>query len=610
MQKNCDDIEGDPTRNPAEKLQAVQKVVSAFVSAFKYYSLYPEGHTFSSNYLFRFKSELDEFLAEQKSLRLEISRNNFFYRDEPVTAGTADENNPAFLLSRDRILLLEFIKNIPLAEITLFLDILKRHRNPMEIEDGDIATTLWHNRFDHIHYEAADIFAMEAIQFDLSMFRSAPGLEPSGGRGNSEGDAAGQAPGFPEGEGGAQGAGGRITPGSPPGGYAHYSRPGGDAGGPPSSILFLQTNKGLGELEPEEQKQLERQVMQEEVRSYSTDVIDILLITLAVEENSFDFAAVLEFLEAEYFDAMQKEEFSLAFKIVRNVMNIHEAIKVKKPWSSALVDLFCSALTREDRYITMEWQKEYRRLAADPEKNEILLKTLESLPADIVLVLGKLLAQVPADRFDLRCKIVDSIADKVNGNSHPLCRLVAESDEDTNRLLLLVAEQLQNEDAAPVYLAMTRHPAPQVRKAGMDGFFRTCSAPQASQIAHLMEEPDCQLRDRVLAYVNQLDSRVREEVLVSFLDRDSASVDDELYILNCYRLLAGCCTGRSVEFLGKVLLESDLRSMFSHLRKAHRTGAAYVLKTVGTKDAMIVLGKGAESIWPDVRQICRRALVS
>lgn len=599
MQKNFDDIEGDPARNPAEELKEVQKVVTAFVSAFKYYSLYPEGHTFSNNYLFRFKSELDEFLAEQKSLRLEIGKNNFFYRDEPVIAGTADENNPAFLLSRDRILLLEFIRNIPLAEITLFLDILKRHRNPMEIEDGDIATTLWHNRFDHIHYEAADIFAMEAIQFDLSMFRSAPGPEPSGGRGNGEGDAAGQ-----------QGASGRITPGSTPGGYAHYSRPGVDAGGPSSSMLFLQPNKGLVELEPEEQKQLERQVKQEELRSYRSDVIDILLITLAVEENSFDFAAVLEFLEVEYFDAMQKEEFSLAFKIARNVMNIHEAIKVKKPWSSALVDLFCSALSQEDRYMAMEWQKEYRRLVADSENNEILLKTLESLPADIVLVLGKLLAQVPADRFDLRCKIVDSIADKVNGNSHPLCRLVAESDEDTNLLLLLVAEQLQNEDAAPVYLAMTRHPVPLVRKAGMDGFFRTCRAPQASQIAHLMEEPDCQLRDRMLTYVNQLDSRVREEVLVSFLDGASASVDDELYILSCYRLLASCCTGRSVEFLGKVLLESDLRSMFSHLRKAHRTGAAYVLKTVGTKDAMVVLGKGAESIWPDVRQICRKALVS
>ena len=40
-------------------------------------------------------------------------------------------------------------------------------------------------------------------------------------------------------------------------------------------------------------------------------MIDILLITLAVEEKDSDFIAILEFLEAEFFDAMLQEEFPL-----------------------------------------------------------------------------------------------------------------------------------------------------------------------------------------------------------------------------------------------------------------------------------------------------------
>ena len=87
-----------------------------------------------------------------------------------------------------------------------------------------------------------------------------------------------------------------------------------------------------------------------------------------------------------------------------------------------------------------------------------------------------------------------------------------------------------------------------------------------------MTDPDGQLRDRMLSYLKQIDAGVREGVLVSFLDRSGASVDDELYVLQCYRLLTGCCTGRTIDFLEKILLKGDLRSMFSHLQKAHRPG--------------------------------------
>ena len=594
----------DHGQHRSEELKAAQKVVAAFVSAYKYYSLYPEGHSFASNYLFRFKSELDEYLTDRKSLRLEIAKNIFFRGNEPVSVGTADEHNPAFLLSRDRILFLEFARNIQLAEITLLLDILKRHRNPLDIADGDIATTLWHHRFDHIHYEAADIFAMEAIQFELSMFKAAPGpARPETGAGGD-----GSFPGQAGGGGAGAGSGGRIGPGTPPGGYAHYSRSGDNMAEPPSSMLLLATNKGLAELEPDEQRRLEELVREEEGRSYRSDVIDILLITLAVEEKEADFIAILEFLEAEFCDAMLQEEFSLACKIVKNVVNIFEAIKARKPWTHTPVSLFFSDLSREDRYADMPWHKEYTRLAANQEQNDDLLHTLDILPPDIVPVLGRLLFQVPADRFGLRCRIIDSIASKSNVNPQPLCTLAAKSGEEANLLLLLVADQLQNECAAQVYLEMTRHPAVQVRKAGMDGFFRTCASPGAEQIAHLMTDPDDQLRDRILSYLKQIDAGVREEVLVFFLDRSGATVDDELYILHCYRLLAGCCTGSTIEFLEKILLEGDLLSMFSHLRKAHKTGAAYVLKTVGTKEAMAVLNRGANSMWPDVHQICKLAL--
>jgi len=154
----------------SEELKSAEKAALSFVAAFKYYSLYPKGHTFSQNYLHRLLEDLEEFLKNRKSLRLDIERYTFFYKGQPLFKSSTDENNPAYLLTRDRIMLLEFTRNIQLNEITALFDILNTHRNPLEEVDGDIATSLWHIPFNNIHYEAADIFAMEAIDFELSMF--------------------------------------------------------------------------------------------------------------------------------------------------------------------------------------------------------------------------------------------------------------------------------------------------------------------------------------------------------------------------------------------------------------------------------------------------------
>lgn len=595
-----------PGPHLTEEQNAVHQVVTSFAAAFKYYALYPEGHAFSRNYLARFKSDLDEFLLGQKALRLEIVKNTFFYQGEPAAVGGADENNPAYLLSRDRILSLEFARNVELNEITLLLDILKRHRNPLDDTDDDIATTLWHNPFTHIHYEAADIFAMEAIEFDLSMFRAGPGQDRTGGGGDGDG-VADQPASAGQGD-SRRPAGGRRLPVNASDGSGRYSPPGGDAAEAPSSIMLLAANRNLAELAPEEQKLLAFQVRQAEEHDYSSDAIDILLITLASETNEIDFAGILEFLESEFLDAMAREDFSLAHKIVRNVMNIFVAIKTKKNWTITLVNLFFASLSREDRYAEMPWLVESWRLAADHRKILELLNTLDTLSAEIIPVLGSLAVQVPVDNLDLRYTFVDRIAAKAKNNPEPLCRLIAESGEETNLLLLLVAEQLADEGAARVYLEMSRHPSPLIRKAGMDGFFRTSRAPRTDQMLHLLADHDGQVRERMLSYLKQLDLPSREDLLTAFLDRDSGSVDDELYIMHCYRLLSGCLTSRSIEFLRKTLLESDLKSQFSQIRKAHRSGAAYVLKSFGSKETLEILRQGAESMWPDVRQICRKAL--
>ncbi len=588
------------------EFKTVEKIAVSFTAAFKYFSLYPEGHAFSRNYLEKFKTELDEFLERHGRLRLDIEKNSYFYKGTVVFQGTAEENNPAYLLSRDRILFLEFVRNIEMSEISLLLDVFKRHRNPTDNQDGDIATTLWHYRFGHIHYEAADIFAMEAIEFNLAMFKAAPG--PGGGNGGdggagSIGPAGESGPGGPDG-----GPREQVQVDAPAGGNAHFSQMRSAGAEAPSSLQMLALNRDLSELDQDEQQLLDLMIQQQENKDVTPDAVDILLITLAVEQNELDFTAILDFLEFEFFDSMTRENFALAFKICKNVINISEAVKAGKPWVEALVNIFLSSLAREERYGEMAWCNDYGRIAAAPDRNVQLLNTLDLLPPEIVLTLGTIITQVPADNIHLLHRVINIIAAKSNNNPGPLCQLVEKSDEQAALLLLTVTEQMEDNRAARVFLKMIRHPAASIRKAGMDGLFKTSTSIKPDEILHLLQDPDKSVRNRILSYVEQLEAHVREELLISFLHQGGRQIDDELFILNCYRLLGNSLSPAGRNFLKTTLMESDLKSMFSHISKAHKTGAAFALRSIGTKDAMKILRRGAESMRPDIRQVCKKAL--
>ena len=105
---------------------------------------------------------------------------------------------------------------------------------------------------------------MEAIQFELSMFKASPGVEHPGDQEGGDGGADGLILGLPGGGGAQQGTGGRVGSGvlaaMPIIPALRKTCP------QPRPALFLVMNKGLAELEPDEQRDLELQVRQEEGR--------------------------------------------------------------------------------------------------------------------------------------------------------------------------------------------------------------------------------------------------------------------------------------------------------------------------------------------------------
>ena len=374
------------------------------------------------------------------------------------------------------------------------------------------------------------------------------------------------------------------------------------------SLIMVAKDSDLSELTPEERHAINTLIQQEEKKNTAHDVVDILLILLSLENNELEFAHLLEFLEFEFFDAMAEEDYFLAHKICKNVDNISRVIQGKRPWAVSLVNMFFAALARADRFEELPCINRYHEHLADPEKYSYLWSLLTLLPPESMFTLGALASLTPMDNLDLRNRIVQLITAKARKNPHLFARLLEQSGEETNLLLFPIINDMEQKEAQNMYLAMSRHPSPQVRKIGIDGFFQTAPVLQPEKLLHLPADEDRELRKRVITYLQQMDPAPVGEIMLHYLKAEGRKVEDEEHIMQCYRLLSRSPSPEVTSFLKEILLESKLTSMVRSLEKVHKTGAACSLRSMDTGECREILRAGAASLRPDVRNICQKVL--
>ncbi|NOX80380.1 MAG: hypothetical protein GXP57_04720 [Deltaproteobacteria bacterium] len=591
LQKNT-----NPGAVNGKEAQAAAKVVLSLNAAFKFYSLYPEDHSSSRNNLLKFKENLDRFLADYNPLRLDIDKNTFCWQGIALGEGAAQENNPAYLLNRDGVLWLEFFKGIELSEIKTLFSLLNQHKNAREVANGDIVTSLWQAHFSHILHEAADIFAMEAIQLDLSRFtvpRDQAGARPGGESAETSAD---------------------ITSRDAPGAVdlSMHNQSKVSTALPLSQIL---TTEGitLSDPDPREKAALKSLIEQEEKRNFSEDIIEVLLISLVIQHREVDFRAILEFLEEEFFATMTTGDFHLAHKLCRNVKNIRRHNRDKWPWIAPLIDHFFAALAKRERLAGLSWMRGKNGLSRYTENIEYLWPVFRLLPSEVIFTLGDMAAQTHSENTlindRIRHEILEIVADKARENPEKFITLLAEADENvTLSLFPLIRRTAAPAAAAGIYLRLTSHPAVSVRRKALAAYLQAGEGCRPDRIAHLLEDRSRQIGEKVLAFLAQNRNQPAEALLLDYLEKTQTTQDDREYILKCYETLGRCGSARSVPLLQQVLLEKKWTGVFRHINDAHKQGAAFALKALDIPAAEKILSEGARSLWPDVRQACQRAL--
>lgn len=145
----------DPSSLPLEEVREFFNILTKALRAYQLYDRNnPVYHRFLSNLVEAFRG-IWETRAE---LSLSVDEERINWLGEEVYRNSSRSESLAFLLFRDGVRDIKFIKGIEGRELESFLDVLHRARHARGDAD-DLVTLLWDQDFRHLEYEVVDLLA-------------------------------------------------------------------------------------------------------------------------------------------------------------------------------------------------------------------------------------------------------------------------------------------------------------------------------------------------------------------------------------------------------------------------------------------------------------------
>ncbi len=574
------------------EIQCVFDFTLSLAAAIKNYTLYPQHHAIAKKHLGNISRQLRSYFSFHNCLRLDVDKLTLAYDGDVVYRGLAKESDIAYLLSRDGVQYLEFLKAIELWELQSLLKLINRNRKLDEENDGDIVTDLWEKDYPHIRYKAIDILSLDAPPINFSSFKVTPDFTSTQKMALS---------------------------GSVPGeDVLHDAWDEGDftsdidevdelstVDAPPVSIAITAKGNNLWSLSSLEEYELEKMVAVEAERDDTDDIIDILLIMLVLQNNEDDFGEGLDFLLDRYIRSLKVHRFDAALKVLENLKNIRRSFVGKKDWSLPKLDDFFTTVSQPESLRDVE------RLLLDlseiPDSGQIkcLWSILHRLEPEILCTIAPLTGKVQA--ADIRQTLADIILHHAQRDPQALAKTVHLLDAELCEKLMEVAEQMKTSDGNKILAKMSLHPLAQVRRPAFEILvYRDMIDPL--DVFLLLNDSDEGVREKIFSLLQKKRDKQIETRLLTYLKEGECSINTKEHLLACYNALGHCGSVASVPLLQEVLMGGGWGSLVDRSSKIHKQGAAYALGLLGIDEANRVLQEGAGSMIPDIRRACRKVI--
>jgi hypothetical protein len=143
-----------------EEVLLARDLTSSFVKAIKAVRFYPPDNPTLKGFRDQLFKKFQFFLNKYNSFILQIGEYDFSFGGKVLYENRDVKASLAFLLYKDGLRELRFMKGLEDWEIEGLLDIIKRSDNINQLED-DLVTLVWEKDFAHIGYLATDEFLEE-----------------------------------------------------------------------------------------------------------------------------------------------------------------------------------------------------------------------------------------------------------------------------------------------------------------------------------------------------------------------------------------------------------------------------------------------------------------
>ncbi len=567
-----------PTAEPEidEELASAGDLIRTLLKAIKAFRLYESNNPMLSRQLEELTIKFTTHLDHYQSLNLQVGEYKLFFDGKPVYENTDMKESLAFLLYKDGVKEIRFLRGLEHQEICDFLDVLRRNEQASRLED-DIVTLLWERDLAHISYVATDEFnESNAAQVPATYDEVQAGLEfPPDMGGESDTSSAQES--------------------------AEEEMVLSSEGLLPEAVGDQREDFARHfQLTAEEVGLIDRLISQEADINFVSTLVDSLIeILLHLGEDLEPHENMVTFFDRALEFLVLKGEFKIAGKILKNLREVLDSMALKDNQIFAINRIFEGAGSARIIELTAETLKHEGFF--DPNAS---YDYFDLLPKSAIEPLCNMLGQLESPKA--RELIAEIIGRKVKGNLETVAPFLNDKRWVVVCYIITIIANSEDRNAIKYLCQAIGHPDERVRRTALKALSQYGGKEIKPPLIKMLNDESSYIRSQAVIHLARSSKHEALRPIISIIQSESFLARDFSEKAAFFRAIGEIRSDESLPALRKIV---EKRTWFKKPEWDQlQLCAIGALRMIGTEESKRILEIGKRSKNQAVRRACLKAL--
>jgi len=567
--------------DPVE-IKKAKQVLKSFGKAFFSLKIYPTINPSVQKSIDTFVKDIKEFLNVYRYLKINIGEFSFTYKGETVFQDEEKKRSLPFLLFKDGMRELIFLKGLDEKEIQEFLDVIKEGSD-VPPEDSDIVNSLWEKDFAHIRYFALDEFLETEIgQDNNKIYVQIDKNKLSEGKINFTPEdrielyKRGIALGFHSTDDKDKEENERITDN-------------------------LELPSSLTTISEEEIPEVKTMVSESRAASRLNELVNLLFEILFLEERYDRFLAILNVVNQCYLEIVHKSDFALALFLLNRLQELKETLTSEFGENKKSLERLLRDARNENSISRL------RKLFLDKRiKNfESFFQYLKFLGPNTIPLLGDMWEH--SEDTLIREKASDFLQEYGQKDINALVKIARDDRLALSREVIAILGRMGDRRVIPQLEIFACHEDKTIRLATIHALKKIEDEEVNKILLKLLDDQYGEVRTLAAQSLKYYGNKMTFDQVMELAKRRDFKKRSKTEKKALLKFLAKSQSEEAYSFLGSILKKWTLFSRT--VQNEIRLSAVYALETMANPKAAKILKEGTRLRNKTVREACRLSLM-